>query len=241
MNLNPLIKIIKSLKSSPIKSTINSRMKEFSKLGKSSSNEIFKELCFCILTANFSAQGGIKIQNAVGGGFLILPEDELAKKLSELGHRFPNTRAKYIFEARNKFFSHSSKRGQMKARKYKDNLKKILSDFDNELNAREWIVKDIKGLGMKEASHFLRNIGYKNLAIIDFHILDLLARNNLIESRNSATPSKRGRRNQKSKSLTPKKYIEIENLLRKIAEKTKLSLGELDLYLWYAETGKVLK
>ncbi|HOW37251.1 MAG TPA: N-glycosylase, partial [Candidatus Pacearchaeota archaeon] len=77
-------------------------------------------------------------------------------------------------------------------------------------------------------SHFLRNIGYKNVAIIDFHIVDLLVRENLIEQ-------------PKSKSLTPKKYLEIENILRKIAEKTKTSLGELDLYLWYKETGTVLK
>ncbi len=239
--MNHLISLVENLKSSQIKKVIDSKIKEFSKLGKSSSNEIFKELCFCIMTANFSAQGGIKIQNAVNDGFLTLSKKELAKKLSELGHRFPNTRAKYIFEARNKFFSHSSKRGQMKARKYKDNIKEILNNFKNELDASEWIVKNIKGIGMKEASHFLRNIGYKNLAIIDFHIIDLLARNNLIESRNSATPSKLGRRNQKSKSLTPKKYLEIEDLLREIAEKTNLSLGELDLYLWYKETGKVLK
>ncbi len=210
--MQSLIKIIENLKNSPIKQIIDSRMKEFSELGKKSSNEIFKELCFCLLTANFSAHGGIKIQDAVGDGFLILPEDELAKKLSELGHRFPNTRAKYIFEAR----------------KYKEDIKEILNNLKNELEAREWIVKNIKGLGMKEASHFLRNIGYKNLAIIDFHILDLLARNNLIEK-------------PKSKSLQPKKYIEIENLLGEIAKKTNLSLGELDLYLWYEETGKVLK
>ncbi len=210
--METLIKIIENLKNSPIKQIIDSRMKEFSELGKKSSNEIFKELCFCLLTANFSAHGGIKIQDAVGDGFLILPEDELAKKLSELGHRFPNTRAKYIFEAR----------------KYKEDIKEILNNLKNELEAREWIVKNIKGLGMKESSHFLRNIGYKNLAIIDFHIIDLLARNNLIEK-------------PKSKSLQPKKYIEIENLLGEIAKKTNLSLGELDLYLWYEETGKVLK
>lgn len=210
--MQSLIKIIENLKNSPIKQIIDSRMKEFSELGKSSSNEIFKELCFCILTANFSAQGGIKIQEAVGDGFLRLPEDELAKKLSELGHRFPNTRAEYIFEAR----------------KYKEDIKEILNNLKNELEAREWIVKNIKGLGMKESSHFLRNIGYKNIAIIDFHIIDLLARNNLIEK-------------PKSKSLQPKKYIEIENLLGEIAKKTNLSLGELDLYLWYEETGKVLK
>ena len=210
--MQPLIKSIENLKKSEIKEIIDSRIKEFSELGKSSINEIFKELCFCLLTANFSAQGGIKIQKEINNGFLTLPEINLAKKLSELGHRFQNARAKYIFLAREKI----------------NGLKKILESDESNLKKREEIVKNIKGLGMKEASHFLRNIGYKNLAIIDFHIVDLLVKHNLIEKPNS-------------KFLTPKKYLEIENLLKQIAQKTNLNLGELDLYLWYEETGKILK
>ena len=72
--MQKIIKKIENLKKSPIKNTINFRMKEFSKLGKENSNKIFKELCFCILTANFSAHGGIKIQNAINDKFLILSE-----------------------------------------------------------------------------------------------------------------------------------------------------------------------
>ena len=218
--MQPLINSIENLKNSEIKNVIDSRMKEFSELGKKPINEIFKELCFCLLTANFSAQGGIKIQNAIGDGFLVLSEINLAKKLSELGHRFPNARAGYIILARQKI----------------NNLKEILENIEDELKKREEIVKNIKGLGMKEASHFLRNIGYKNLAIIDFHIIDLLARNNLIDHGGDSSGKK-----PKNKSLAPKKYIEIENLLKQIAEKTNLTLGELDLYLWYEETGKILK
>ena len=84
----------------------------------------------------------------------------------------------------------------------------------------------MKGLGYKEASHFLRNIGFDDFAIIDFHIIDILSRYNLIE---------------KPKALTKKRYLKIENLLKEIAKKSNLSLAELDLYLWYMETGKVLK
>lgn len=212
MNNKILIQIIETLKKSPLKKIIDSKMKEFEALGQRNIDEIFKELCFCLLTANFSAQGGIKIQNEINDGFLYLSEKELSKKLAELGHRFPNARAKYIIEAR----------------KHIGNLKETLNNFESDFETRNWVVQNIKGVGMKEASHFLRNIGYKNLAIIDFHIVDLLIKNNLIEP-------------LKSRTLTPKKYIEIENLLKKIAEKTNLNLGELDLYLWYQETGKVLK
>ncbi|MFZ1970930.1 MAG: N-glycosylase/DNA lyase [Candidatus Nanoarchaeia archaeon] len=208
--MEELIRIIEDLKNSEIKNTVDSRMKEFEELGKKESEEIFKELCFCLLTANFSASGGIKIQKEVNEGFLVLPEPELAKKLSELGHRFPNARARFIFEAR----------------KYKNNIKEILNSFETESEIRSWLAKDVKGLGMKEASHFLRNIGYKNLAIIDFHILDLLEKYKLIE---------------KPKTMSPKNYVEIENVLRQLAQRTDTKLGELDLYLWYKETGKILK
>ena len=208
--MKELISIVKKLKNSSLKRIIDFRMKEFEELGKKSSNEIFKELCFCILTANFSAQGGIKIQKEIGDGFLNFSEKVLAKKLSDLGHRFPNARAKFIVDAR----------------KYKDDLKKLLNSFDDDKTTREWLVKNIKGLGFKEASHFLRNIGYENVAIIDFHILDLLSKYKLIE---------------KPKTLSPKKYVEIESVLSQLSEKTNTNLGELDLYLWYKETGNVLK
>lgn len=210
--MKTLVNEIMQLKNSEIRSTIENRMKEFEELGRKDNMEVFKELCFCLLTANFSAHGGIKIQKEIGDGFFSLFENELAKKLAELGHRFPNARAKFIFEAR----------------KYHNNIKDILNNFESESDARMWLVQNIKGLGMKEASHFMRNIGYKNIAIIDFHIIDLLVKNNLIEV-------------PKNKSPSPKKYIEIENLLKQLAQRTDLSLGELDLYLWYKETGKILK
>src|SRR3972149_1974030 len=209
--MQQLINLVFDLKNSPIRQTVDLRMNEFFEMGKKPDSELFKELCFCLMTANFSALGGIKIQNAIGDKFASMPEEELAKQLAVLGHRFPNMRAKFIVEAR----------------KHKDNIRKILDSFKTDSERREWFTKNVKGLGMKESSHFLRNIGYKNVAIIDFHIVDLLARNGLIEK-------------PKNKSLTPKKYLEIENVLKQIAEKTKTNLGELDLYLWYEETGKIL-
>lgn len=212
MTIESIVKIVDELKKKPIKDIIDIRMKEFEELGKNGNNEIFKELCFCLLTANFSAHGGIKIQNAIQDGFMYLSKEELSKKLMELGHRFPNARALYICNARI----------------YHKNLKEILNSFHDDKEAREWVVKNVKGIGMKEASHFLRNIGYKDVAIIDFHIVDLLVKHGLVEQ-------------PKSRSLTPKRYLEIENILDKIAKATNTNLGELDLYLWYEETGKILK
>ena len=87
-------------------------------------------------------------------------------------------------------------------------------------------MRNIKGIGYKEASHFLRNIGYTEYAIIDFHIVDLLVKNNLL---------------QKPKAITKTKYLEIELLLKSIGNKLNLNMAELDLYLWFLETGKILK
>ena len=205
-----LLESIENLKNSEVKNLVNTRIREFKENGAKSNGEIFIELCFCILTANFNAEKAIKIQTEIGKDFLTLPESQLAEKLKRLGHRYPNTRAKYI----------------VKARKYKNSLKEVISSFNVEDELREWLVQNIKGIGYKEASHFLRNIGYTNFAIIDFHITDLLARYKLLE---------------KPKTLTKKEYFKIEKLLREIAEKSNLNLAELDLYLWYMETGKILK
>jgi len=207
--MKKLLESIEILKGSDVGTLVNARVKEFKEIDRKSSDEIFKELCFCILTANFNAEKCIKIQKEIDGGFLTLSENELAKKLMELGHRFPNARARYISDSV----------------KYNDSLKDVvLSSSGEEL--REWLVKNIKGLGYKESSHFLRNIGFDNFAIIDFHIVDILVKHNLIK---------------RPETLTKKRYLEIENILKEIAKKLELSLAELDLYLWYTETGKILK
>lgn len=204
-NINFLITEIKS--DSEVMKKINSRMKEFENLGKSNVNDIFNELCFCLMTANFRADRSIEIQKKIGDGFINFSKEELSSKLKEYGHRFPNTRTQYIIEAR-------------------EHIPSLLKNIKKN-DRREWLVKNVKGLGYKEASHFLRNIGYKNYAILDFHIIDLLHSCNIIKT--------------KPKCLNPRIYVEIENLLSEICIKHKITQSELDLILWYHETGTILK
>ena len=204
-----LINKIESIKKSDVSNLVNNRINEFTSIDKRSNEELFKEMCFCMLTANYNAEKSIKIQNEIGECFLTDSKEELSKKLKIYGHRFPNARAEYITESL----------------KCKEKLKEIVQ-FQNKTALREWIVNNVKGLGYKETSHFLRNIGFKDYAIIDFHIIDLLVDYEIIE---------------RPKTITKKKYLEIENLLKKIAKETDLTLAELDLYLWYIETGKILK
>ncbi|MCX8191648.1 MAG: N-glycosylase/DNA lyase [Nitrososphaerales archaeon] len=210
MGLEELLVDVKILMDRDVRIIIQNRIKEFEELGMKGIEEIFKELCFCILTAGYSAEGGMNIQKKIDDGFLNLSEEELSKKLRELGHRFPEARAKYIVRAREKL----------------NLLSSILSASTDDKYVRELLVKNIDGLGYKEASHFLRNIGRLNVAIIDYHILDLLDRYRVFS---------------KPKTLTKRRYLEIERALENISERLGIKLGELDLYLWYLETGKILK
>ncbi|MEM3526333.1 MAG: N-glycosylase/DNA lyase [Candidatus Jordarchaeaceae archaeon] len=211
MGIEELVGEINKLKTGFVGEEISKRMGEFEELHKKGDIEWFSELCFCILTAYSSAELGLKIQRALNcKDFLTLSREKLCRKFREKGHRFPEKRAEFIVYARE--FS---------------NIKEIITRFSDERVAREWLVEKIRGLGYKEASHFLRNVGYKNVAILDRHILRVMFEYGLI----SEIP----------RTLTRRKYLEIEQKLENLAEMVGLSLGELDLYLWFMKTGKILK
>ena len=91
------------------------------------------------------------------------------------------------------------------------------------LGAIKFLVKNITGLGYKEASHFLRNVGYNDVAIIDRHIIRFLYQYHYID--------------QLPKIITKKIYLELEDILTKFG----ILLDKLDLMIWYHMTGTVLK
>lgn len=209
MGTQNLIKRINELKDNPkIKQKVDEKLKEFAAL-KENPDKWFFELCYCILTANSTAEMCVKVQQQVGEGFRNLPLGKLKEKMRISSCRFYNKRAEYIVEAREKFNA--------------EFVKELADKSPN--SARDWLADNIKGIGMKEASHFLRNVGY-NIAIADFHIIDLLKRYRFLPA---------------GMFLNRKNYIVIEKKLREIAKMFNMGLGELDLYLWYMETGKILK
>ncbi|MBI5227386.1 N-glycosylase/DNA lyase [Candidatus Micrarchaeota archaeon] len=215
MGMDTLAKDIFRLRNGETGQIVQNRMDEFRAKGAEDENQIFKELCFCLLTANFTSERGIKIQNAIDDGFIYLAQEELTAELIRLGHRYPNARSKYI----------------LAAREHKPKLKEMLelsSKNKNQKDVRHLFAETVLGFGYKEASHFLRNIGYDDLAIIDFHVVDVLVRHRII-------------RKPKQKSLSRNLYLKIETALAKLAKCCEISQGELDLYLWYMETGKILK
>jgi len=209
--MEPLVKRINYLKKTEIGNIISHRMKHFKELSRKNDDEWFSELCFCLLTANSTAKLGISIQYDIGfDGFYNMTHDELSKYLKGRGHRFWNKRAEFIHCAR----------------KNRD-VKNELSGIHTVEDKREWLVKNVKGIGYKEASHFLRNTGHDDVAILDRHILSIMHKFGMISER--------------PKSLTRKRYLELEQKLKPLAKETNLSLAELDLYLWYMKTGEILK
>ena len=212
--MKKLINKISEIKKSDVSKRINDRLKEFSSFKDKPADAWFSELCFCLLTANSKAKTALNIQNELGyGGFYNLSQSDICAAIKRNKHRFHNNKSKFIVGAREHF-------------DIKDKISKLIKQ-KAQLDAREWLVQNIKGLGYKESSHYLRNTGYFNLAILDRHVLNLMVENKLLQ--------------EKPKSLNRARYLDIEQKLAKVANKLQMSQAELDIYLWYMKTGEVLK
>lgn len=212
--MKKLISEICRIKKTNISKVVDTRLKEFSSFKDKDTKHWFSELCFCLLTANSKARTAINIQNELGAdGFHTCSLPVIRDTIRNNKHRFHNNKAKYI----------------VAARPYYD-IKKTVQEIvktKGELAARAFLAETIKGLGYKEASHFMRNVGYKNLAILDRHIVNLMVENGIIK--------------EKPKTLNKKVYISLEQKFFEIAKAINMSPAELDLYMWYMKAGEVLK
>jgi N-glycosylase/DNA lyase len=193
------------------KGAIQNRLMEFRSLPIS---EYFYELLYCLLTPQSSAVHADKtVSQLREAGFEhreINPEPILRRKEQYI--RFHKMKSKYI--------------RQMKIQ-YPDIIQK-LSEPTSAFEIRDWLVRNVMGLGYKEATHFLRNIGKNDgLAILDRHILRTLKNLNVI----SSVP----------KSMSRNSYLQIEQRFMKFADNIGIILDELDLVLWSMGTGEIRK
>ncbi len=189
---------------------IRNRLQEFQHIYKRGEKDIFTELCFCILTPQAKAVICDQAIKRLQKQDLLFKGSQRDVRRCLKGVRFPNNKARYLVEAR--------KCSNLKAR----------IDTKDLIKARDWLVKNIKGLGYKEASHFLRNIGFgQDMAILDRHILKNLKRYGIIKK----IPD----------SLTKKEYIKIENKMREFFQQLNITLEEIDLLFWSNETGMIFK
>jgi len=202
---------------SSIEDEIRSRIEDFRELWeKGGEEEIFDELTFCLFTPQSKAKvcwdtvEKLREKGMIEEG----EKSEIAEEIKKV--RFRHNKSSYLVEARDDFLKDDI------------SLKEKLKEFDDPKDARKWIVDNIKGLGYKESSHFLRNIGYtQDLAILDRHILKNLQKLGVIE--------------EEPKTLTKRRYLEIEEKMKRFSEEVDIPLGHLDLVLWHEETGHIFK
>ena len=199
----------------PVKEQIEGRLDEFRQIWeKAGDEELFQELIFCLLTPQSKAKTCWKAVQRLKGKCLIAKGEPCQIREELFGVRFNKRKSDYICNGRIAFSSSS--------------LRTILQGFNSPFEAREWLVENVLGLGYKEASHFLRNIGIgENLAILDRHILKNLVLLGVIDE----VPS----------SLSRKIYLDIECKMIEFSNRVGISMGQLDLLLWYKEAGEGFK
>jgi N-glycosylase/DNA lyase len=199
------------------KKAIKRRLKDFDRFKNLSEKELFEELAFCLFTPGSRALNGSKaVMELKKKHLLFSGSRHAAAKVLRGIVRFHNNKAAYLSEARKNF-----KKGN------KFNVSDFIFKTD-PLSARGWLVENIKGLGFKEASHFLRNIGLgEDLAILDTHILKNLKKFNVIKK----VPV----------SISKKQYIDIEARMCNFSKHIGIPMSALDLLFWSHETGFIYK
>jgi N-glycosylase/DNA lyase len=192
------------------KPLIRQRLKQFAAIRP---DEYFYELAYCLLTPQSSAVNAGKAIEALKAVDILGRDLDAAPLLRKKSSyiRFHNTKARHLNEMK---------------RKFPEIFREVCNGSTSSV-LRGWLVDNVNGLGWKEASHFLRNIGHRDLAILDRHILRNLKRHNVIRT----IP----------KTLTSRRYHVIEAKFAQFAEHVGIAMDELDLLFWRNETGEILK
>jgi N-glycosylase/DNA lyase len=199
---------------------IRARLREFRRVWQTASDSrLWEEMVYCIFTAGASAKMGLRSVDALRPLLKTGAQAEMTEALVAAGaHRFPNARPGYVIVTRD-YLEES----------FSMQLRQRLDSFRDPMERRDWLAREprIKGLGYKESSHFLRNIGFKGYGILDKHIVRCLCELKVIDS--PKPPTSRGR------------YLETEDRMRRFAADTGIDFDELDLLLWSTKTGEILK
>ncbi|MCS6808989.1 MAG: hypothetical protein RML40_09805 [Bacteroidota bacterium] len=173
----------------------------------------FYELCYCICTPQSKAEhANIVVHILQRQDFLSTGFDPTYLLRSPLHYiRFHATKAQRLLQARQQWST----------------IEPILRSSLTAEQKRDWLAYNVSGIGWKEASHFLRNIGYTNLPILDRHILKHLVRCRVFDT----VP----------RVASKAQYYAASEGFKRFAEYLHIPLDELDLYFWALETGRIRK
>lgn len=193
-----------------LKPSIKQRLEDFKNV---QSDKYFYELCFCICTP----------QSKASSSFLVQIELERLDFLNNDLDPTPILRNKdnYI-----RFHNQKSNRLLIIKEQWPE-IKSILDSDISGQDKREWMNNNVNGIGRKESAHYLRNIGYTDLAILDRHILKHLVTCGVFsEIPNISTKSR---------------YDEVSQKFLEYSQNVGIPMDELDLLFWAEEAGEILK
>ena len=188
-------------------------------------SELFREMVASILGSRVSFEIALVATDALEKeGLLEHLENEsiYLKKLTEVlsrplfspewprlrRYRFPKVRANSISQTSNAFYANGG------------NIRNWLKSFNEPTDARRGVIDKAHGIGPKQASMFLRNVGYSNeLAILDSHVLRFMNFIGLIDE-------------VEANIATIRRYEHTESKFLNYAYKIGWSAGLLDQAVW---------
>lgn len=185
--------------------------------------ELWRELACCVLssqvpypTAQAAAvrleSSGLLLEKPTAPAALERAIGELLRLPFEIDgamrrYRFPDSRALQLASS------------IFEVRRYSDGLGNLLNSFDDVELTRGWFVKHAPGLGPKQASMFLRNVGVSyDLAVLDRHVINYMM---IVGLTADPTPVRR-----------MADYRRDETILRDHAADFGLPVGLLDWAVW---------
>jgi N-glycosylase/DNA lyase len=196
------------------------RLKAFHSVWQKGSDEdIFAEFCYCLLTPREKAATAFKAVEALRNSNALVKsgENKIDSILKENGIALHPQKAHKIFINRKLYYPDTKRR-----------LTNKYLCFNDIFLSRAELAKNIAGFGYKEASHFLRNLGFgASLCILDTHMLRQLVEFEIIA--------------EKPASLTPRRYLEIESAVTSFTKKKRIPLDVLDLIFMYRENPEIMK
>ena len=201
------------------------RLEYFERVFKRDNDKrLFAELAFCICTPQTKARSGAAaIIDLYNNNLLFKGSAEKVANILIKHVRFHNMKAENIVLARKLYFPNE---------KFvlKDRINEALKN-DTMVELRNELAKEVKGYGLKEASHFLRNIGFgQKIGILDRHIMRVMDKLSILPE--GMTPKT---------SLTKNNYLKCEENLVKYSKDEKIPMEYLDFVFWYDATNDIFK
>jgi N-glycosylase/DNA lyase len=184
-------------------------------------SQMWQQMCFCLLSpvTRFEAVRACmqrleahRVLNRLAENPRSVRSEEIRRLLSAQDQpcRFPGQKADRLLQAGYFFYEKAPAPG----------VRGFLRGFPKSLDARKALVDKVPGLGMKEASHFLRNVGHgANLAVLDIHVRRFLAEMRLVGESIAFSNSRVS-------------YLKMERTLLSLAFNSGLEIGALDLAIW---------